>query len=67
MPPKEDFHGQNHHPDQEEQDGNPVDAMHVFYPLCLRRIGILFTQVQVLCYLVEYAHREKECAINTIR
>ena len=61
MPPKEYFHGQYHHPDEEEQDGDPVDAMHVFYPLCLRSIRVLFAQVQILCYLVEYAHKKEMC------
>lgn len=41
---------------QEQQDRQAVDAMHVFHPLRIRRIGVPLFEVEVLCYLPPEAH-----------
>ncbi len=47
---------QNNQASQEQQDGDAVDPMHVFYPLGFWCVGIFLFQVEVLCYLIENAH-----------
>jgi hypothetical protein len=44
---------------QEHKNRDPVDPMHVFHPLGMRRIGIPFLNVEVLCKLSPYSHNSK--------
>lgn len=48
--------GQNDHGKQEQDDGQPVDAVHIFCPLRGLIVGILFYNEKILSYLPEYAH-----------
>jgi hypothetical protein len=46
----------NDQPDQEYENGKPVDAVHVFDKPGTRRVRVLFFKVKVLSQLPPYAH-----------
>lgn len=43
---------------QEQENTQPVDAMHVFHPLRSRLVRIGLAQVQVFGYLAQYIHKK---------
>jgi hypothetical protein len=43
-------------PQQEHKNRYPVDPMHIFHPLGMRRIGIPFLDVEVFRKLSPYSH-----------
>jgi len=49
---------QNHYQQrrQKQEDRDPVDPVHVFHPLRMRRSGISFLQIKIFCDLTEHAH-----------
>jgi len=47
----EQFESQNNECHNEEYNRNTVDAMHVFHPLSILSVGILFLDKEILTYL----------------
>jgi hypothetical protein len=41
---------------QEHKEGYSVDPMHVFHPLGMRRIGVPFPDIEILCKLSPDSH-----------
>jgi hypothetical protein len=42
------LNGKDNHGKQEQENGNPVDAMHIFHPLRPWFVGILFPEIEIL-------------------
>ena len=52
----EQLYDDNDQRHQEHQDGNAVDAVHVLHPLCARRMGISFFDIEVFGNLSQNTH-----------
>ena len=46
----------NDHSKEEEQDGDPVDPMHILHEIRVRAVGILFPEVKVFSDLFKNSH-----------
>jgi len=44
-------------PQQEYENRNSIDAMHITYPLTMRCIRISFFNIEVFCNLSPYSHK----------
>lgn len=56
FPEKNKSYGNYHKCQQEHEDGNAVDAMHIFHPLAVRCVRVTLFYVEIFCHLPEYAH-----------
>lgn len=64
MPLKEDKLDQHsNHRCQEHKNRNAVDAMHVFHPLGIGRVGVFFFEIKILGDLSESTHK-KVCLVE---
>lgn len=50
--PEEEFKSENDETEYEQKKAYAVDAMHVFDKRCFRPVGIWFSKVEILCYLL---------------
>src|SRR5690606_19806045 len=53
----EQLDGQNDQAKNEDQQADPVDAVHITHPFCLWPLGILLTEIEVFRQLFQYAHK----------
>jgi hypothetical protein len=57
MPFKENsFDGNHNQREQEHENGNAVDTVHVFHPLAVRCVRVTLFDVEIFCYLIPDAH-----------
>ena len=42
--------------EQEHENGNAIDAMHIFHPLAMWCVRVTFFYVEIFCYLIPDAH-----------
>jgi hypothetical protein len=54
----------NNDGEQEHQQADAVNAMHVAHPPAFWRIRILFFEVEVFCDLLPYTHKQSFIATN---
>ena len=47
FPEEKQFHRDHQQRKDEHEDGYPVDTMHVFHPLAVRRVRISFLNIEV--------------------
>jgi hypothetical protein len=50
----------NQDTDEEHENGNPVDRIHIPYPAVRRLIWILLTDVKIFGQFAEYTHVENQ-------
>jgi hypothetical protein len=55
--PEKQLKGKDDECKNEQEDADPVDAMHVFHEKGFGTVGVRFPEIKVLGYLLEDSHR----------
>jgi hypothetical protein len=53
------FNCKNNEAEQENEQADPVDPMHVTNPGALRPVRVFFPEIEIFCHLFEHAHEPK--------